>query len=214
MLRRLHDSLPRWHRAVRRRRRLLGILLGALLTVAVLPGLLPASADTRGVLVAARDLPAGTVIGAGDLREVEVADSLVPADSTSDAAQLEGLRVPRSVGAGEVLAPQRLREEAEAAPPDGTAVVVVPVAPALLPRLSEGDMLDLVVSTGMPEGTGRVDARVVEIPSGAGSRNAAGPMGTVSSTDAVEILVAVDPSHVGEVARAVREGWLEVAIVV
>ncbi|MBK0332964.1 SAF domain-containing protein [Brachybacterium sp. MASK1Z-5] len=209
MLRRLHDSLPRWHRAVRRRRRLLSILLAALLAVAVLPGLLPASADARGVLVAAHDLPAGTVIRSGDLRETEVADALVPDDSTSDPSHLEGLRVSRGVGAGEVLAPQRLREEAESPPLAGRGVVVVPVAPALLPHLAPGDELSLVVSTEMPGDTRRIDAMVVEVPADA---TATGPMGAVSSTDAVEILVAVDPSHTGEVAHAVREGWLEIAI--
>jgi hypothetical protein len=210
MLRRLQDSLPLWHRAVRRRRRLLSLLLAAVLAAIVVPGLLPASARTHGVLVAASDLPPGTVLAPADLQRVEVADSLVPADSTDAPEALMGLRLDGAVAEGEVLAPGRLGDAAQEPALDGLAVLVVPIEPALLPRVAAGDDLALILSTTDPGRTRRIDAVVVEVPAAPAGQEAI--TGT-ASTEAREILVAVDPSRTGDIAHAVREGWLQAALV-
>ncbi|PWH06950.1 hypothetical protein DEO23_08640 [Brachybacterium endophyticum] len=210
MLRRLHASLPHWHRAVRRRRRLLSVLLAAVMIALLAPGLLPASAHTRSVVVAARDLDAGTVLDSQDLRSVEVSEALAPEDSTSTTEDLKGMRLSTALGKGTVLAPGRLRADSEAPDLTGLAVIAVPVEPALVPRLGIGDSLALITSTEAPGRTRRIDATVVEVPeSSAGSR----ALGGTPQVGGQDVLVAIDTDETGDVAQAVREGWLQSALV-
>ncbi len=111
--------------------------------------------ETEAVAVAARDLPAGHRLTAGDLRRAELPAWAVPPER-ADAATAPGAVLSAPVYAGEVLlaprlAPAPLGAVAALLPP-GTRGVAVPAGPAEL-RLRRGDVVD-VLATVDPELSG------------------------------------------------------------
>src|SRR3954467_8454852 len=104
-LHRLTAAVRPVRRAVLARRRLLAAVLTA---VAVATGLHAAAAPPPAVVdvvVAARDLPAGTVLDAGDVRSVVFAPGSVPAGAAPDAA---GRTLAAPLRAGEPVTDVRL----------------------------------------------------------------------------------------------------------
>lgn len=130
---RLTSTRRRLRRAVLRRRRLLAALLVA---VAVASGLHVVAAPppaTVPVSVAARDLPAGAVLGAGDLVPAEFAPGSVPDDLAGDAL---GRTLAAPLRRGEPVTAVRLVGPALT---DGSpGVVALPV------RLPDGGMVALL----------------------------------------------------------------------
>lgn len=217
MASRLRLLLPRLHRALRRRRRLLTALLVAVLAALVVPPLLPAPLQTERVVVAARDLPARSMVSAGDLDTVRVARSLAPPSSTPDPSRLTGVVLPRPVLAGEVLSPEDLREQEDRGPDvAGMSVMAIPFEEALASRLSVGTTLELHVPTDVPGRTRTVEATVVQMPSaGSGEGTTTtdqGLLGSGSESQEGTMLVATRPQDTGEVAHALHEGWLSISV--
>ena len=150
-LRRLHRSV---RRAVLRRRRLLA---AALTAVAVASGLHAVTAPPPprvDVLVAARDLPGGTVLGPGDLTPVPFAPGSVPDDVATSTA---GRTLAAPLRRGEPVTDVRLVGAGLADGLPGVTAVPVRLPDAgMVDLLAAGDRIDLVAAD--PQGTG---ARVV-----------------------------------------------------
>jgi hypothetical protein len=174
--------------AVGRRRRVPWMVTGVLLVVGC--ALIFATSAIRlgggrGVLVAARSLPVGHVIAAGDLRSVRVSSaglSTVPAGAE---AGLMGRPLALPVAAGSLLNPADLG--AGSALSAGQAEVAVALkAGAYPPALAAGDQV-LVVDTGAQTGT----------------LGSAPPAGAGTSVSATVVAVDVPPANTSEAAAVV-----------
>jgi len=167
--------LPRLLTALRRgwwrRRRLLAAVAVFVAVLATLSALRPPEEPVVAVTVAARDLDAGAVLGAEDLRVAEFAPGTEPEDVvTPDVAVGRMLAAP--LAAGEALTAQRFVGATLA-----TATAGLDAVPLRLPDagavglLTVGDEIDLV-STDPATGESDVVATsvpVLALPGGAGA---------------------------------------------
>lgn len=146
---RLTRVLGRLRRAVLARRRLLA---AALTAVAVATGLHAAAAPppaTVPVTVATRDLPSGTVLGAGDLEQAEFAPGSVPGDLATDAS---GRTLAAPLRRGEPVTDVRLVGPAlTQGYPGLTALPIRLPDAAMVELLGVGDRIDLIAAD--PQGT-------------------------------------------------------------
>ncbi|WP_141015412.1 SAF domain-containing protein [Nocardioides sambongensis] len=177
--RRAGDLLRSVRRRVLRRRRLLAAAATAVAVAAGLSAVAPTAPATSTVVVASRDLPAGALLGAGDLTVRELPDGAVP-DGTLTAPA--GAVLAGSVRRGEPITDARV--VGAGLLPDGDERVVVPL------RLSDseqaallgaGDLIDLV-ATDPSSATTRVVAESVTVlavptPQGGGATGATGSLG-------------------------------------
>jgi Flp pilus assembly protein CpaB len=144
---RLDRARLRVRRAVLRRRRLLAALLTGVAVAAGLSATSSPTPATRLVLVAARDLPAGAVLAAEDLRQVGFRPGTEPSGALTDAAPLAGRLLAGPVGAGEPVTAVRLvGADLAAAQPGRRAVPVRLPDPGMVALLEVGDRVDLVAA--------------------------------------------------------------------
>lgn len=196
-------GLPRsLRRAVLRRRRLLA---AALTAVAVAAGLHAVAAPPPArvpVLVAAHDLPAGVVLGAGDLRPASFAPDTVPAGLATGAV---GRMLAAPLRRGEPVTDVRLVGPGLADGHPGLTAL-----PVRLPDPGVGDLIDLLATD--PQGSGAevvaVGARVLAVP-GPADEGSGAPAGPGLSGRIVVLGVADD--EVSEVADASVRSFLTVA---
>ena len=175
--RRLTRILRRVRRAVLARRRLLAALLTG---VAVAAGVQAATAPpppSVGVLTAARDLPAGAVLGSDDLVTVDFAPGSVPTGATRDAV---GRALAAPVRRGEPVTDVRLLGPAlTAGTPELTAVPVRLPDAGMVELLEVGDRIDLIATD--PQGAGAsvvaTGVPVLALPSGSAETDASGQPG-------------------------------------
>ncbi|KQW42600.1 hypothetical protein ASC77_23305 [Nocardioides sp. Root1257] len=194
-MRRLASLLRPVRRAVLARRRLLAALLTA---VAVAAGLHAASAEPPpdvAVLVAARDLPAGTVVGAHDVRRVGFAPGSVPAGLARDPA---GRTLAAPMRAGEPLTDVRLVGPALTDGYPGLVAVPVRLPDAgMAGLLRVGDRIDLVSAD--PQGRSAevvaADVPVLALPDTPTEVGAAGLSGRL-------VVVGAEPADVARIADA------------
>jgi Flp pilus assembly protein CpaB len=165
---RLALTYRRVRRAVLARRRPIAALCAALAVATALQANAAPPPPTRTVLVAARDIPAGVPVRAGDLTTHEFAPDSVPHGTVSAPAAL-GRTTVGPVRRGEPLTDVRLLR---ASLLDGyPGLVAVPVRigdPAAVALLRVGDKVD-VLAADPRAGTARVlvtDAPVVAVPHG------------------------------------------------
>ncbi len=182
-------------RTVLRRRRPLAALLAA---VAVAAGLTatragpPASVEVR---VAAHDLPAGEVLGAGDLTAVDLPPDAVPSGLAGDAV---GRVLAAPVSRGEPLTEARLVGEAlTAGRPELTALPVRLPDAGMVDLLRVGDVVDLVAADPQAGSTEVVAtaARVLALPA---ADDVTGPTGLPGRL----VVVGVSRPEVAGVAGA------------
>lgn len=147
-------------RAVLRRRR---VLAAVLVAVAVASGVRAAAGPpppADEVLVAARDLPAGAVLAAGDLTTARFAAGTAPAGTVEDAV---GRTLAGPVRRGEPVTDVRLVGPALAgADPTRTALPLRLADAAMADLLRVGDVIDLV-ATDPQSGTATVVAHAVPV---------------------------------------------------
>jgi len=175
--RRLTRILRRVRRAVLARRRLLAALLTG---VAVAAGVQAATAPpppSVGVLTAARDLPAGAVLGSDDLVTVDFAPGSVPTGATREAV---GRTLAAPVRRGEPVTDVRLLGPAlTAGTPELTAVPVRLPDAGMVELLEVGDRIDLIATD--PQGAGAsvvaTGVPVLALPSGSAETDASGQPG-------------------------------------
>jgi Flp pilus assembly protein CpaB len=150
------------------RRRWIAAVLAALAVLVGLRGTAPAEAPTRPVVVAARDLPGGEPLTAGDLAVRRLPLEAVPPAAPRGPASLTGRTLAAPVRAGEVLTDRRVVAPTTVAGYPGLVAVPVRVAEAgVLRPLRVGDVIDLVAAP--VEGAGRAfvaapGARVLAVP--------------------------------------------------
>ena len=182
-------------RAVLARRRLLAAVLTA---VAVASGVQAASAPPPArvaVTVAARDLPAGVVLGEGDLRTVGFAPDSVPRGLATDP---RGRTLAAPLRGGEPITDLRLVGPALTDGYPGLAAVPVRLPDAAMADLLRvGDRIDLVSAD--PQGGGATgvasDVPVLAIPDAAPTAGGTGLTGRL-------VVVGAAPTDVARIADA------------
>lgn len=167
-------------------------MLAAAAVVSALRTLAPPPADTVDVLVAARDLPSGTRLGADDLVVRAFPAAFAPPDAASTAT---GRVLAAPMGRGEVLTDVRVVGPGLALAHPGETVLPVRLPDAgMATLLRPGDRIDLV-ATDPGTGTSAVVAREVtvlatptDVPDGpAGGSGGALVVVGASAEDAIEI---------------------------
>ncbi|NYE35731.1 Flp pilus assembly protein CpaB [Nocardioides cavernae] len=186
-------------RAVRhqllRRRRLIAAALTAVAVLAALRTLAPPPPDTVDVLVAARDLPSGTLLGDDDLALRAYPAALAP-DTAAEAAAGRVLAAP--LGSGEVVTDARLVGPGLADAQPGRTVVPVRLPDAgMAALLRPGDQVDLVATdpgsgeTSLVAGDVTVLATPRDVPEGpTGGSGGALVVVAATATEAVRIASA------------------------
>lgn len=156
-------------RAVRRRRGLLAAGLAAAAVATALPGLAPPATPGVVVLVAARDLPAGTVLQDADVARVALPEAALPDGALTD-EPVAGRLVAGAVRRGEPLTDVRLLgaglldglgDAGGRGGQDGLVASPVRLAdPAGAALVTAGDRVDVLAAAVEPEG-GRPAVEVV-----------------------------------------------------
>ncbi|WP_427018880.1 RcpC/CpaB family pilus assembly protein [Pseudarthrobacter sp. P1] len=141
--------LHRVGRLLRRRRRLAAALLlcaAAALTVAQLT---PSPLDLSTVLVASRDLGAGTVLAAADLVPANIPPHAVPDAAFTTPQALVGKQLAGPVRRGQILTDASLLGAGllVGTPPGSQAVPVRLADPATIRLLARGQLVNLVLSS-------------------------------------------------------------------
>ncbi|MDT9593570.1 SAF domain-containing protein [Nocardioides zeae] len=189
--------------ALTRRRRLLAAATAALGALVVVGATQPPSADTVPVVVAARDLPAGTALSAEDLTTRDVAPHQAPADRPG-ASELLGETLAAPVAAEEQVTSARVVGTAAWQPGPGETAVPVRLPDAgVAALLSVGDTVD-VVATDPQTGETSTVARSVRV--------AALPASDADATLGGRLVVVVAPSRdASDIAGAAVHAFLTVA---
>ncbi len=163
----------------RRRRRLIAAALAAGAVVAGVRAIAPPPPDTVDVLVAARDLPSGTLLDDNDLVARTYPAELAPPDASAAAT---GRVLAAPMGRGEVLTDVRVVGPALAAAAVGETVLPVRLPdPGMATLLRAGDRIDLVATD---PGTGETtvvarDVTVLATPTGVPDGPAGGAGGAL-----------------------------------
>jgi Flp pilus assembly protein CpaB len=177
---RARDGLARLtlpvRRAVLRRRRPLAALLAAVAVAAGLQAAAPPAPVRVGVLVAARDLPSGVVLAAGDLTRAAYSPGTVP-DGLATGAVGRTLAAP--LRRGEPVTDVRLVGPALVRDHPGLAAVPVRLPDAaMVALLRVGDRIDLVAADpqGSPARVVATDVPVLALPAAVEASGVAGPL--------------------------------------
>lgn len=207
---------PRVRRRARallwRHRFVVAALLVGLAAAVVVHRLAPPPEPRQAVVVAASTLPAGTTLGAADLRTVDLPLDVVAEGWHSDRSAVVGRTLALDVPEGTILGAPLLVDEAATGPP-GTVVAGVRLAePALVAVLSPGMHVDLLAAAPTldgAEGASAVPAttlatRALVLPQPASAADGGeGILGSAGSAgDAAElVLVAVTPDEASLLAN-------------
>ena len=192
---RLRRLLTSVRRAVLRRRRVLAAVLTAVAVAAGLHSVTAPPPPRIDVLVAARDLPGGTVLAPGDLAQVPFAPGSVPDDL---ATSTTGRTLAAPVRRGEPVTDVRLVGPGLADGHPGLTAVPVRLPDAgMVGLLAAGDRIDLVAAD--PQGSGaRVVAAGVPVlavpgaPTDAASDGVTGRLVVVGASDQSEVTRIAD----------------------
>jgi len=214
---------------VRRYHRLLRAVLIVIGVAIVVARLSPKPAPTTAIVAAARDLPAGAVLTAADLRTIALPPATVPAGATSDLAAVLGAQLSGPLRRGEPLTDVRLTDGVLGRPAPGVVSAPVRLADSQAAQLLQpGQRIDvLAASTAVgdagPAGTGSgslvagatvvaADVMVIAIPiasaSPGGSQVDAGV-----GVDGALVLLATSPLQARLLAQAQVTSRLSAVVV-
>lgn len=214
-------------RAIRPQRRLdLRVALGLILALAAIGGGLAtwgAVTETRGVLVATRDLPAGAALRADDLAvaHVHLDDTLYAAAlPAGELAAVVDRRLAEPAHAGQILARGQLATRPLLGPGDLALTIAVRPETAAGGRLRPGDGVRVLVTRdkGKPgSSTATVLERVVVYEVGFDARLSVGVAGRGLEGDAgdgplASLTLIVTPEQATQLANAKWNGDLDVAL--
>ncbi|MFT4289513.1 SAF domain-containing protein [Nocardioides sp.] len=204
----LSRVLLRIRRRLLSHRRVLAALLTGLAVLAALRALSPGAPASVELTVAARDLPAGVTLGAGDLTTVSVPASLVPDGATAEPAG-ETLAAP--LRRGEPVTDARLVGAALAAEPGQVAVPVRLPDAEMAALLDPGDRIDLLAvdpSANGPAGAAQVatGVLVLAVPDSAHSETA-----VTSGLQGRLVIIGVAEELVDDVTNAAVRSFLTFA---
>lgn len=224
---RLRATARRVRRTALVHRRLLAAVLTVVAVLAALHVLAPPDPPRVAVLVAARDLPSGTVLTRADLRTVAYPPGTAPATALgrTDAGEVVGRTVAAPLAAGEPVLRLRLvgPDLAAAYAPRVPLPVRLPDA-AVADLLRVGDRIDLLVSDPQARDAGAtVVASGVPVLAVPGRRSATdgvtgladGVGGAAGAAGAAGVggrllVLGVLPAEVPRVADAAVRGFLSV----
>jgi len=157
-------------------------------------------ANGTAVIAAARDLPAGAVLTAADLRDVVLAPTTVPAGAIRAASAAVGRTTSGALRAGEPLTDVRLTDGPLAAPAQGMVASAVRLADAqAVGLLRAGEHVDVLAASTATWTT-----------STSASNDTAVAPSTAAVVAADVTVVAIPPQTVGAVADQAFEGALVV----
>lgn len=199
-------------------RQLVAVLL--LLTAAVLalrPGPSPAvvapAPPGAEVVVAARDLPAGTALAVPDLRTVAMPTAVVPAGAARQPGALLGRVIAGPVRRGEPVTDVRLVGPGLTAGLDPGTAVAVPVRlsdPQAATLVRAGDRVDVLGSpVDTRDGTPGVGADAVEVAAGV---RVLAVLGGDDPADGTVVVVAASPATARRLAGAAATHRLTVTV--
>jgi Flp pilus assembly protein CpaB len=189
---------------LRRRRRLIAAALTAVAALAALRTLAPPPIETVEVLVAARDLPSGSLLGEDDLVARDWPADLAPPDAAVRAA---GRVLAAPIGRGEALTDVRLVGPGLALAHPGETVVPVRLPDAgMAALLHAGDEVDLMATD---PGTGEAalvarDVTVLATPTGV-------PEGPAGGSGGALVVVGASAEEAVTIAGAALTQFLTVS---
>lgn len=175
----------------------------------------PAPAVTVDVLVAARDLPAGSTLTSADVRTAALPPSAaLPAARAAGHATLVGQRTAVPVPEGLPLVPGVLAGGRLTGPP-GTVVTAVRLADAAVARLlTPGDRVDVLAASAQGGPGTAVARRALVLPSPADATGGTGLLGgSTAAAEAAPLMVAVRPEEAAAVAGAAGTADLSAVVV-
>ena len=186
------------------RRRWSAALLAAAALVAV-SSTQPTPTPTTEIVVAATDLPGGSVLDARDLDVRSVPTALAPAYAAHQVETLLGRRLAVGLRGGEPVGAHRLAgsEQRRAAP--GLTTVPVRIADGAS-LLRAGDVIDLVAADS--DGQGRTIARTLPVIGTATDETSTGGFDAAGSGDGSLVLLGVPSAYVPDVVGASSAGHL------
>ena len=195
-----------------RNRRLVVALLLCLAAGLAVHQLTPAPASTVAAFAAARDLPAGAVLGADDVAVLNVPRTLLPDGSYGGTDPPAGKQLAAALRKGQLLSDsQILGPGMLAGSPPGSAAVPLRMAdPASIQLLSPGQLVNVVMTTGdgfdQPAASQLLAAAVPVLwTSQHGSQ--AGPWPASGEADGL-VVVAADADQARKLAGASTHGKL------
>ncbi|MCR6705700.1 MULTISPECIES: SAF domain-containing protein [Cellulomonas] len=173
----------------------------------------PPEPQTQAVVVAARDLPAGTTIAATDVRVARVPAGLALTRTTTSTHEVVGEDVAVPVPAGLPVVPGLLASGGLVGPP-GTVVAAVRLAdPAMAALLRPGTRIDVLAAAAETGTQGVVVARhalVLPVPPGAQDQ---GWSAGLAGGDSAPVLVAVSPDEAAALSGAAVSALLSAVVV-
>lgn len=193
---------------LRRRRRLIAATLAAVAALSAMRTLAPPPPDTVDVLVAARDLPSGTVLDEDDLVPRAFPAGLAPSGAAAGPASSAAGRVLAApVGGGEVVTDVRTVGPGLALAEPGRTIVPVRLPDAgMAALLRPGDQVDLVATDPGTGGTTVVarDVTVLATPTGV-------PDGPAGGSGGALVVVGAGPDEAIALAGAALSQFLTVS---
>jgi pilus assembly protein CpaB len=208
---RLPEPLRTLVRAAGWHRRLLAAACAAAAVAFGLSAVAPAPPPVVRILTAAHDLPAGSTLGAGDVRLVGFAPSVVPAGALRVSASAVGLVLAGAMRRGEPLTDIRVVGPALLGSLATSGLVAAPVRiadPGAARLLQPGAVVDVLASsereTRGPAPVVASGVRVVTVPV---------PDGDVGGLDdGALVVLATTPATAAVLARAAVSSRLSVTI--
>ena len=140
---------------MQRKRWTLPVLLGLITAVLLVAVLWPKETPKRTVVVAARDLGAGTALAASDLTTMQLEASQAPADAVADPARLAGQTLAVVRFTGEPVTPRHLGPAVTLAPDERGIAISVKADTGLAGLLRPGMKVGVVATLAATAEAGR-----------------------------------------------------------
>ncbi len=202
----LSDIATKIRRTLRRHRRWTVALCAALAVFSFTRALAPPAPPTTSVAVAARDLPAGQVLGPDDVRVVELPRGMAPAGVAASAEALVDRTLASPIRKGEPISDRRVVGDALVAG-YAAGLVATPVRindADVVSLLRVGDHIDVYAAVSDDVDDARrvvTDAAVVTLPQVA-----------EESRDGALVVLAVTPGDAASLAQGSAAGPLSISL--
>ena len=165
--REIRIGVRRYHRLLRAV--LIVIEVAIVVAVAIIVARLsPTPASTTAIVAAARDLPAGAVLTAADLRTIALPPATVPAGATTDLAAVLGSQLSGPLRRGEPLTDVRLTDGVLSRPAPGVVSAPVRLADSQAAQLLQpGQRIDVLAASTAVGDAGPADTGSGSLVAGA-----------------------------------------------
>lgn len=195
----------------RNRRLAVALLLCAAAGITV-HQLTPAPAHTVPALAAARDLPAGAILGATDVSAVSVPPSVLSTGTFTSAAEVSGKQLAAPLQKGQLFTDAQLVGPGllTGAPPGSAAVPLRMADPTSIQLVSPGQLVDVVLTSGLgyeEKSASKVLAAAVPVLWTSEREGQSGQWLAAGDSDGL-MVVAATPSQASALAGASTHGKL------